>query len=139
MKSKKILSVILCFVMCFAISVPSFASNEGIMPLYTNAITVESVFNIDENGKANVSYSCFGYEGICTGIEVEVKIQKKVFFWWTDVDGAYWTDETSEVYYAGDHNIQLNSKGTYKATVVFTVYGVSGEPDVITNTMEKKY
>lgn len=139
MKFKKILSVILCLVTCFAMSATAFASGGGVTPYYVNASSVESVFIIDENGKATVSYSCIGEEGIATGMKIEIKIQKKVLFWWNNVDGGYWVVETSDDYYAGSNEIQLSSKGTYKATVVFNVYGVSGETDVITNTMEKKY
>ena len=97
------------------------------------------VFVIDENGLATVSYTCIGYRNITTSIVVTTKIEKKTLWWWSDVDGAEWTDQSNEYYCAHDHSIQLSKSGTYRATITYTVYGSGGEADVITSEIEKKY
>ena len=130
--SKRLISFAILVVMLFA------TENE-IMPRFNNLNTTEAIFVIDENGVATVSYTCIGYSGIATRIVVETKIEKKFLWWWNDVDGASWTDESTEYYCVNDHSIQLTKSGTYRATVTYTVYGTGGEADVCASEFEEKY
>ena len=139
MTSKRIFTLALVAIMLFALVVSTIATESGIMPRLNNTASVETAFAIDENGEAIVSSICRGYDGITTRIVVETKIEKKFLWWWNDVDGASWTDETTQYYLNGDHSIQLTKSGTYRATFTFTVYGTGGEADVLTNEIEKKY
>lgn len=136
---KRIITVALLVIMIFAMAAPSFATDSGVMPRLNNTDSTEVVFVIDDNGEATVSYICFGYEGITSRIVVEIKIQKKVLWWWNNVDGASWTDETTEYYLNSEHSIQLSKSGTYRAVITYTVYGSGGEADVLTDEIEKKY
>ena len=137
--SKKLISFAMLVVMLFAMVVPSFAIENEIMPLLNNTDTTEAIFVIEESGIATVSYTCYGYPEITTKIVVETKIEKKFLWWWNDVDGASWTDESTEYYCAGDHSIKLTKSGTYRLTITYTVYGTAGDPDVITRTIEDSY
>lgn len=137
--SKRLISFAMLVVMLFAMAIPSFATENEISPYYNNTDTTEAVFVIDENGKASVSFTCFGYDGITTNIVVETKIQKKFLWWWNDVDGASWTDESTEVYCTNTHSIQLTNSGTYKAVITFSVYGTGGEADIFTREIEDSY
>ena len=116
-----------------------FASDYDIAPCYNNTSSTEAVFVIDSNGLATVTYTCLGYMDITTSIQVDIKIEKKFLWWWNDVDGAQWTDYSSTDYCDNTHTIQLSKKGTYKATITYTVYGTAGEADVITGEIEKSY
>lgn len=137
--SKRLISIAMLVVLLFAMAIPSFATEKQISPRFNNLNTTEAVFVIDENGVATVSYTCIGYSGIATRIVVETKIEKKFLWWWNDVDGASWTDESTEYYCAGDHSIKLTKSGTYRLTITYTVYGTAGDPDVITRTIEDSY
>ena len=139
MKKSRIISFVLLVVMLFAMAIPTIATDDGIMPCFNNTSTTEAVFIIEDNGIATISYTCLGYEGITTRIVVETKIEKKFLWWWNDVDGASWTDESTKVYCANDHSIQLSKRGTYRAVITYTVYGSGGEADVIPAEIEKKY
>ena len=137
--SKRLISFATLVVMLFAMAIPSFATESEIMPYYNNTGTTETVFIIDENGLASFSFTCIGYRNITTKIIVETKIEKKFLWWWNDVDGAAWTDESTEYYCAGDHSIQLTKSGKYRLSITYTVYGTAGEADVITRTIEDSY
>lgn len=139
MKQSRIISFVMLVIMLFAMAIPTMAAEDEITPYLNNTNTTEAVFVILDDGEAMVSYTCFGYQGITTRIVVETKIEKKFLWWWNDVDGASWTDESTEYYCAGDHSIQLTKSGTYRATVTYTVYGTGGEADVLTSQFEKKY
>ena len=90
--AKKLVSYLMLVVMIFAMAIPTFATENAIMPRLNNTDTTEAVFVIMDDGEAMVSYTCFGYQGITTRIVVETKIEKKFLWWWNDVDGASWTD-----------------------------------------------
>lgn len=139
MKQSRIISFVMLVIMLFAMSIPTIAAENGIMPRYNNTSSTEAVFVIYDDGEAIVSFTCFGYEGITTKIVVEAKIQKKFLWWWNDVDGASWTDESTKVYCDAEHSFQLTKSGTYRAVITYNVYGSGGEADVITAEIEKKY
>lgn len=137
--TKRIVSFVLLVATLFALATHTFASDDAITPYYNNTGSTEALFIIEEDGLATVTYTCIGYRGITTNIVVDVKIEKKFLWWWNDVDGASWTDQSSEYYCDSTHTIQLSKSGTYKATITYTVYGSGGEADVITSEIEKSY
>ncbi len=135
----RIFSFVMLAVMLFAMALPVFATENQVTPRYNNTGSTETVFLIDEDGVASVSFTCIGYKGITTRIVVETKIEKKFLWWWNDVDGASWTDESNVHYCSNAHSIQLSKSGTYRLTITYTVYGSGGEADVITREIEEKY
>lgn len=137
--SKRLISFAMLVVMLFAMAIPSFAAENEIMPRLNNTGSTEAVFVIFDDGEAVVSYTCLGYPGITTRIVVETKIEKKFLWWWNDVDGAEWVDETTKDYLHNEHTVQLSKSGTYRVSITYTVYGTAGEADVITRTIEDSY
>lgn len=139
MKQSRIISFVMLVIMLFAMAIPTMAAENEITPRYNNTSTTQAVFVIRDDGEAIISYTCLGYEGITTRIVVETKIQKKFLWWWNDVDGASWTDESNKDYCDAEHSIQLTKSGTYKAVITYNVYGTGGEADIFTREIEKKY
>ncbi len=137
--SKRIGFFVLAIATLFVFTFHIFASDNAITPRYNNTGSTEALFVIDSNGLATVSYTCFGYRGVTTSIQVDIKIEKKVLWWWNDVDGAQWIDYSSADYCTNEHEYQLSKKGTYKATITYTVHGTGGEADVITRELEDSY
>ena len=136
---KKILSLLLTVVFCVVLVLPIYATNEGIMPCYNNTTSAIVQFTISDTGLARVTCGYNGYYGSTTNATVTCKIEKRTLFWWSDVDGAEWTDylegSSSSIQYA----IQLTKSGRYRLTYEITVYGSGGAPDVITGEIEKEY
>ena len=135
----KAISFVLVAAMLILMALPIFASEQEISPYLNNTATTEASLSINDSGYATVSFLCRGYRGITTKIVVTSVIEKQVGSSWVSVDGASWTDESTLYYCSKSHSVQLQSQGTYKATVTFTVYGSGGDADVITREIEKTY
>ena len=80
-----------------------------------------------------------GYTNYATGATITCKIEKKTLWWWSDVDGAEWIDSVEGSSNIVEHTYQLSKTGKYRLTYEITVYGTAGNPDVISNTIEKEY
>ena len=109
------------------------------MPCYNNTNVATADFTISDSGYATVVLMYSGIHNKTTNATVSCKIEKRTLFWWSDVDGAEWTDylegRSSSIQYA----IQLPKSGKYRLTYEITVYGSGGAPDVITGEIEKEY
>ena len=136
---KKITTILLVIVALCTMIIPVHASENEVMPRFNNTLQVTTMFNIESSGKAVATYSFFGYDGITTRVVISSKIEKKFLWWWNDVDGAEWIDEIEGSVYAGEHTHQLTKSGTYRLVYEYTVYGTGGDPDVISNSIEKEY
>ena len=136
---KKFLSLFFAVVMCVLLVLPAYASNEGIAPCYNNTAMATADFSISNTGVALVTISYTGYPDYATGATVNCKIEKKTLWWWSDVDGAEWTDTVEGSSNVVQHSHQLTKTGKYRLTYEITVYGTAGSPDVISNTIEKEY
>ena len=136
-KRNKALSLVLFVVIMLTFSLSIFA--DGIAPYYNNTVSTNTVFDIDENGEAIVTFICRGIRGTTTKIVVETKIERKSGSSWVQVANASWTDQSTVYYCSGVHSIQLTQGGTYKATVTYTVSGSGGENDVIVDEIERTY
>ena len=134
---KKILSIIICTVVFMGcVPICSFAG-EDVVPYSNNTLHTYFAFNIDDNGKASVFAEYVGYTGITTGATIKTKIEKRfLLVFWNEV--ASWTDEVVGEYYSNTHSTTVK-KGTYRATVEYTIRGTGGEPDVIVDEYEYTY
>lgn len=134
---KKIIAVILCFVTLFATTITAYA---GSIQLYSNnVLTTNTTFSISSSGLATVKNTYSGITGTTKNAEIITKVQKKVGIIWITVDGGSWTDTSSATNFSESHSVQLSSKGTYRAHVVFTISGTGGSDDKITKNVEKTY
>lgn len=136
---KKILTLGLAIIMLCGMIIPIYAAENGIKPYLNNTATASSNFIIQDNGEAIVSLGYVGYEDYTTGATITSKFQKKVLWWWSDVDGASWTDEAVGDYYSVEHSYQLTSKGKYRVVYEFEIRGTAGDPDIISGTSEDTY
>ncbi|MBQ7761386.1 MAG: hypothetical protein IJ400_04950 [Clostridia bacterium] len=135
----RVISFVMLCVMLFAMVIPTNATDSGIMPCYNNTNSTYANFAIDDSGIATTAYLCDGYNNVTTTIKVEIQLQKKTWWWYNNVDGAYWKDVVDYYHCSGEHSIQLTQGGTYKSVVTFTVYGCGGVADVITSEIELSY
>ncbi len=134
---KKIIAVILCFVTLFAATITAYASS---IQLYSNnVLTTNTTFSISSSRLANVKNTYSGITGTTKNAEIVTKVQKKIGLIWVTVSGGSWTDTSSATNFSKSHSVQLSSKGTYRAHVVFTISGTGGSDDKITKNVEKTY
>lgn len=136
---KRFLTLGLAIIMLCGMILPIYAADNGITPYFNNTGTASANFIIQSSGKAIASFNYIGYEDYTTGATITSKFQKKVLWWWSDVDGASWTDEAVGDYYSVEHSYQLTSKGTYRVVYEFEIRGTAGDPDIISGTIEESY
>ena len=136
---KRFLTLGLAVIMLCGMILPICAAGNGATPYFNNAATVSANFVIQDSGEATVRLGYVGYEDYTTGATITSKLQKKVLWWWSDVNGASWTDEAVGDYYNVEHSYQLTSRGTYRVVYEFEIRGTAGAADVISDTIEDKY
>ncbi|MCM1286393.1 MAG: hypothetical protein NC213_09170 [Acetobacter sp.] len=134
---KKFIASCLCIVTLFSATITAYASS--IQPYSNNVNTTDVTFSISSSGKATVYYSYVGKSGTTKKAEIVTKVQKKVGLIWITVDSGNWTDTSTLTSFSKSHSVQLSSKGTYRAHVVFTISGTGGSDDKITKNVEKTY
>lgn len=134
---KKIIKIIVCLILV-SISVITAYAND-IQPFTNNVNTTNVTFSISNGGLATVQYMYKGISGVTTNAEIETKVQKKYGLIWIAVDNGHWTDTSTASSASKSHSVQLSSKGTYRAHVVFTISGTGGKDDKITQNVEKVY
>lgn len=134
---KKVIAVMLCLFIIFTATITAYASS--IQPLSNNVNSTDVFFSISRSGKATVSYEYYGKSGVTKSAEIVTKVQKKVGIIWVTVNGGSWTDTSTSTNFSRSHSVQLSSKDTYRAHVVFTISGTGGSDDKITKNIEKTY
>ena len=123
--------------MCASMVLPIYAADEMVSPRYTNTAVATADFSINSNGLATVTLRYTGYSNCATGAKVTCKLEKRTLFWWSDVDGAEWTDTVEGSSNVVQHSYQLTKSGKYRLSYEMIVYGTSGDADVISDTIEK--
>ena len=110
-----------------------YDSNNG-MDRYNNTSIVLSKFQIT-NGVAIIDVDYSGYLGVTTGAVIESKIQKKILFWWFDVNNGQtnntWVDTFSTWYGRAQHTLGISESGSYRAVIKYTISGSGGSDDII--------
>ena len=136
---KKILSLFLVVLMCVSMILPIYAADEMVSPRYTNTAVATADFSINSNGLATVTLRYTGYSNYATGAKITCKLEKRTLFWWSDVDGAEWTDTVEGSSNVVQHSYQLTKTGKYRLSYEMNVYGTTGGTDVISDSIEKEY
>ena len=125
---KRKLCLILSCILLLAAVIPTSVFASDVSLYNNNTMRNNTSFSITDSGEARVSYQYVGYEGITTGAEITIKIEKRNFlFFWTDV-----VEETIVIAgesYIGMYKYQLSKTGTYKCTVTYRVSGTGGADD----------
>jgi len=130
------IACIFLIVVLLVTSVIPMISAETIMPRLNNTATTSTNFTITTAGKATVTANYNGYSGITTGATVTSYIEKRTLgLFWSKVDigepNNEWVDSSSAYVDFFAHEIYLEDKGTYRATVVYEISGTGGATDVI--------
>ena len=136
---KKFLSLFLVVLMCISMVLPIYAADEMVIPRYNNTAMATASFIITSTGLAVATLDYTGYTNYATGATITCKIEKKFLWWWNDVEGAEWTTNLSGSGNGVEYTYQLSKTGTYRMSFEITVYGTAGDPDVISDTIEKEY
>lgn len=131
----------ICLLLAFLFIACIFTApvNASDISLYNNnTLMVDTIFAITETGEAILTVNYEGYPNITTGATITIKIEKRtLLFFWSDV-----VDDTITVVgerFFDEFYYQLEDKGTYRCTVVYTVSGTGGADDVLTFEDTKKY
>lgn len=136
---KKLLSLFMTILVCTSMILPTYASNEGIAPCYNNTASASADFSINDTGLAIITLSYMGYPDYATDATITCKIEKKVLWWWSDVDDASWVDNVTGSYNVVQHEYQLSKTGKYRLSYEFVINGTAGASDVISSTIEGEY
>ena len=135
---KRKIIFIMTLLVIFSLGINTFVMAEDISPYNNHTAMMHSGFAITETGEAIVAVNYEGYPNITTGATITIKIEKRnLLFFWSDV-----VDETVTVVgdrYDNEFYYQLEDKGTYRCTVVYTVSGTAGADDVLTFEDTAKY
>lgn len=137
---RKVISILMCFLMCFSLSVTASAQTipTGIVqPYYENAREARSTLTI--NGTTAICESNVkGYSDV-TKIEAVQTLQKQGLFWtWSKYDGAEWTKTVYSNTLAMSNTKTGLSSGKYRLKTVFTLTNKNGETETITVNSDVK-
>lgn len=142
-KMKKLFKKVVATIMVLCLSITSFcsvsavaATTEGVTPRYNNVSLVDTVISINSSGKLTITYSYSGSSSITTKAVITSYVQKKTLgLFWTKVDigttDDEWVDTIKKSSYTGARTFQLSSKGTYRVTAIYKIYGSGGSADEI--------
>lgn len=124
---KRILSLILAVIFFMGVNIPTYAAMpETITPLWANTSQAQVTFVIRDNGEASWTIICDG-KSSCTGIDAITYIERKIGTFWVKIDLGVPNNEyrysTTNSYLVQNHETTITSPGTYRAVVIFTVYG----------------
>lgn len=151
---KKLFS--LCLILCTLLSTPALSAVPGhasapaddsivyVEPRFSNVISTETGFTINNTGLACTTVGYTGIQGVTTRIMCKVYLEKKVLgLFWTRVDlgntNDEWLDTSTEVVDRFSHTFQLDSTGTYRAVFYIACCGTNGDNDIVEKTIEVKY
>ena len=107
--------------------------------MYNNTLSSSINCTVNTSGKLNAQLRVAGITNVTTKIAVELYVEKRILgLFWSRVDigceDNIWRDSTTNYYYTHTFSYQLNSSGTYRVTVTYTVSGTNGANDIITLT-----
>lgn len=142
MTKKGSMLVLALLMMIMSVYVP-FKQAEAAMT-YNNTSNAYLSGSVDSNGNLNAALCVYGKSGVTTRIDVELYVDKQFLgIFWTRVNIGYpnnvWTDYTTHYSYNNNFSTHLDSTGTYRITVTYTVSGTGGSADVIIKTSTVTY
>lgn len=132
---KKTMALILVAVLLLTTAAPARAAlPETAVPYYANTSQATVSFVIEDDGTASWTIMCIGKSN-CTGIDAETHLERKVGISWVRIGLGNGVDQytysTTESRFIQNNTHTITRTGTYRAVVVFTVYGTT-ENETIT-------
>lgn len=139
----KLCSVFIVYLTIFG-TFSSVAYSADIEPYYNNVNNVTSAAEIDSNGIITITNSYSASNTVFEKAIITTYIEKRILgLFWVKVDIGQtdneWVDTLYINTYSGIHATQLSSKGTYRVSVEYAIYGSGGEADTVIKEIEKSY
>lgn len=118
--------------------------NAKAATMYNNTTRATLSASVNSSGLLTASLYVLGIKGKTTKIETSLYVEKSILgIFWSRIDigceNNLWQDSTTNYYYTHAFTCNLNSTGTYRVTVTYTVSGSGGTNDVITKTCTVTY
>ena len=137
---KKVLSLLLCLVLCFSFSTAVSAevfSNSSVQPYYDQARDATSVLYI--NGAAATCKSeVSGYPDVTKIIAVQT-LEKQGFLWiWGTYDSTTWTKTVYSKNLTMSNTKSGLASGKYRLKTVYTLTDKQGKTETITVYSDEK-
>ena len=131
---KKITAILLTLALLFVTAVPALAAvPEVAVPYYANTSQAGVTFVINDAGSASWTIMCLG-KSSCVGIDAVTYLEYQVGNSWVRVDLENENDEyaysTTASRIVHTNEATLTTPGTYRAVVVFTVYGTQQDETI---------
>lgn len=140
-KTKLKTTILTILILCLSVApcgtLLTMAAQPGsVAPLYNNTSSTISAMSINDSGVMTISYRYTGYPSKTTKAVITTYIEKKTLgLFWKRVDigteGNEWIDTIIDYKYSGSRTFKLASKGTYKVTISYKIYGSGGAADII--------
>ncbi len=139
-KVKKLISLVLLLSM---LSMFVYQRSQA-ATMFNNMYSTLTNASIASNGTMTIYESYDGIPGVTTRGELTTYIEKRILgIFWKKVNNGQpnnqWVDTIYNYRYSGTHSYQLSSTGTYRATVIYKVYGTGGDPDELTSQVTCSY
>ena len=115
------------------------SASNMVGPRLNNGDETITNFSISSSGIAQIilKYSC--NEQTTAGAKITTQLQKRfLLVFWTDVDGGYWVDESTESNYTAIHTLAVGT-GTYRVKVEYLLYGTDGSVETVNANAEYTY
>ena len=133
---------IICLILCFGTLIGNpvnLSANNAVSPRLDNGASVNTAFSVSSNGVAQIILDYSGNEQITAGAKITTQLQKRfLLVFWTDVDGGYWVDESSESSYTAVHTLSV-ATGTYRVQVEYLLYGTDGTVETVNDEAQYTY
>lgn len=138
---KKVISILLCLLMCFSLSLTANAQTiptaSVAQPYYEMARKATSLLSI--SGTTAICESEAKGDSDVTKITAVQTLQKQGFLWsWSKYDGAEWTKTVYTNTLAMSNTKTGLSSGKYRLKTVFTLTDKNGETEKITVYSDEK-
>lgn len=140
-----ILMIVLQLFAALSVSAASLPYSEtAAIPRYRyNNTLVTSEYITISSGEAVIYASYIGFQGVTEGATIDIKLQRKVFIFWVDVDNGQtdntWSDSFTGYLGSVLHSIDLSVSGDYRAKITYNIYGSGGSADEISVVLYDSY
>ena len=138
--TKKLIALMLCILMVSSFVLPLYAATTRM----NHGAYYDVVFSVSSSGLATVYVEYEGNTTTFTDFTVKTYIQKQSLgLIWTKVDNGEpnktWVDSSTALTDSFEHELQLDSTGTYRAVFKITISGTGAEDDSFTERIEDVY
>ena len=133
---------IICLILCLGIFMGNPVNTSAyntVSPRLDNCNSIKTDISINTSGVAQIMLRYYGNEENTAGGKITTQLQKRfLLVFWTDVDGGYWVDESSESSYTAVHTLAVET-GTYRVKVEYLLYGTDGSVETVNDEVQYTY